>query len=217
MSRVVIGDPASAHLTSRARLAKRALDIAVSFLGLILLFPVLLVLGVLVVIESGWPPLFTQIRVGQDGRRFKLYKFRTMVVGAESMGTGLFFEKDDPRFTRIGKFLRRYSLDELPQLWNVLIGTESLVGPRAMVPFTADKLNPEQNQRHCVRPGITGWAQINGRNAISWSKRVELDNWYIDHWSLWLDLRIILRTVPMLFSTEGVRLDQSAVDVDDLS
>lgn len=216
MSRVVISDTASAHLPSPARLAKRALDIGVSLLGLVLLFPVLLLVGVLVIVESGWPPLFTQRRVGQHGRRFKLYKFRTMVVGAENMGAGLFFEKDDPRFTRIGKFLRRYSLDELPQLWNVLIGDESLVGPRAMVAFTADKLNRQQNQRHCVCPGITGWAQVNGRNAISWSKRVELDIWYINNWSFRLDLRILMLTIPVAFFSKGVRLDQSAGDVDDL-
>ncbi len=216
MSSVVFSDTIPAHLTSRARLAKRALDIAASFLGLILLSPVLLVLGALVVMESGWPPLFSQIRVGQDGRRFKLYKFRTMVVGAESMGAGLFFEKHDSRFTRFGKFLRRYSLDELPQLWNVLTGKESLVGPRAMVLFTADKLNPHQNQRHRMCPGITGWAQVNGRNAISWSKRVELDIWYINNWSFWLDLRILLLTIPVVLFSKGVRLDQTASEVDDL-
>ena len=120
------------------------------------------------------------------------------------------------RFTRFGRLLRLSSLDELPQLWNVLIGDESLVGPRAMVPLIADKLNAQQNLRHRVWPGITGWAQINGRNTLTWSKRVELDNWYIDNWSLWLDLRVLLRTIPVVVSSGGVRLDQSTVDVDDL-
>jgi lipopolysaccharide/colanic/teichoic acid biosynthesis glycosyltransferase len=195
---------------------KRAFDVAVSLLGLVALLPLLLVLGLVIVAESGWPPLFTQVRVGRRARRFKLYKFRTMVVGAETRGAGLFFAPDDPRFTRVGTWLRRYSLDELPQLWNVLVGDESLVGPRAMVPLTADKLNPVQQRRHRVRPGITGWAQVNGRNAIPWSQRVTLDNWYIDNWSIWLDLRVLLKTIPVIVSSRGVRLDQSAAEVDDL-
>ena len=139
-----------------------------------------------------------------------------MVVDAEKTGAGLFFEKNDTRFTRVAKILRRYSLDELPQLWNVMIGHESLVGPRAMVPLIADKLDPAQHLRHRVRPGITGWAQIHGRNTSPWSKRVELDNWYIDNWSLWLDLRILVRTIPVVLTSSGVRMDQSAIDVDDL-
>lgn len=195
---------------------KRLLDAIASLTVLILLSPLLIVIAMVIIVESGWPPLFAQIRVGQGGRRFTLYKFRTMVVGAEKMGAGLFFEKNDSRFTHVGKFLRRYSLDELPQLWNVLIGDESLVGPRAMVPFTADKLNREQNLRHRVRPGVTGWAQINGRNILTWSKRIELDNWYINNWSLWLDLRIILRTIPATVTSAGVLLEGSAAEVDDL-
>jgi lipopolysaccharide/colanic/teichoic acid biosynthesis glycosyltransferase len=198
------------------RLAKRALDITAAFLGLVTLSPLLLLTAIVIVTESGWPPLFTQTRIGRNGRRFRLVKFRTMVVGAETIGAGLFFENHDPRFTRVGRFLRRYSLDELPQLFNVLVGDESLVGPRAMLPVTAEKLNEEQQLRHRVRPGLTGWAQVNGRNSIPWSRRVELDNWYIDNWSLWLDLRIMLRTIPSILTSEGVRLDQSAEDVDDL-
>jgi lipopolysaccharide/colanic/teichoic acid biosynthesis glycosyltransferase len=195
---------------------KRLLDAAASALGLVMLLPFLLATAALIVIESGWPPLFTQVRIGQGCRRFKLYKFRTMIVGAEKIGAGLYFEGNDPRFTRMGKFLRHYSLDEFPQLWNVLIGDESLVGPRAMIPPIADKLNPQQDQRHRVRPGITGWAQINGRNSLTWSQRIELDNWYISNWSLGLDLRILLGTIPVVLKAAGVRLDQSANDVDDL-
>jgi undecaprenyl phosphate N,N'-diacetylbacillosamine 1-phosphate transferase len=216
MSRVVLNETSFASQASVAWLVKRMLDIAVSSVGLVVLLPFLLAIAVLIVLGSGWPAFFTQMRVGKGGRRFKLYKFRTMVVGAEKRGAGLFFEKNDPRFTRIGELLRRYSLDELPQLWNVLIGDESLVGPRAMVPFTADKLNHQQNLRHRVRPGITGWAQINGRNTITWSRRVELDNWYIDNWSLLLDLRILLLTIPAVITSDSVRLDQAATDVDDL-
>jgi lipopolysaccharide/colanic/teichoic acid biosynthesis glycosyltransferase len=216
MSRVVLDDSGWAPTAGFAWALKRLLDVVVSLTVLVLLSPFMLVIAVLIVAESGGSPIFTQLRVGLGSRRFKLYKFRTMVTGAERIGAGLFFEKNDPRFTRLGLLLRRYSLDELPQLWNVFIGHESLVGPRAMVPLIADKLNHQQNLRHRVRPGITGWAQTNGRNAITWSKRVELDNWYIENWSLWLDLRIILRTIPAVITSDGIRLDQSAVDVDDL-
>ena len=210
-------DPAAWMPPSRIGwVVKRALDVAASLLGLVALLPVLLVLGLLIVAEAGWPPLFTQMRVGRGGRRFRLYKFRTMVVGAETQGAGLFFAAADPRFTRVGTWLRRYSLDELPQLWNVLIGDESLIGPRAMVPLTANKLNPVQQRRHRVRPGITGLAQVNGRNSIPWSQRVKLDNWYIDNWSIWLDLRVLWSTFPVILSSRGVRLDQSAAEVDDL-
>jgi undecaprenyl phosphate N,N'-diacetylbacillosamine 1-phosphate transferase len=217
MSSVAIQEKRFAPMRGIARTCKHLFDFTFSLVALVVLSPLLFLIGLLIVVESGWPPLFTQTRIGQGGRRFRLFKFRTMVPGAETMGAGLFFEADDPRFNRIGKLLRSYSLDELPQLLNVLLGEESLVGPRAMVPYTADKLTQAQDLRHRVRPGITGWAQVNGRNTIPWSKRVELDNWYIDNWSLMLDLRIILRTFPILVSTEGVRLDQSAVDVDDLS
>lgn len=195
---------------------KRVIDVAGSAVGLVALFPLLGGIGLLIVLDSGWPPLFRQTRVGRGGRRFRLCKFRTMVVGAEHKGAGLFFEPGDPRFTRLGTFLRRTSLDELPQLWNVLIGDESLVGPRAMVPYMADRLDPEQARRHRVRPGITGWAQVNGRNDLPWSRRIELDNWYIDHWTLALDLRILWRTVGVVLTGAGTRADQTAGDVDDL-
>jgi lipopolysaccharide/colanic/teichoic acid biosynthesis glycosyltransferase len=195
---------------------KRLIDIAASFLGLLVLSPLLLILILTIALDSGWPPFFKQERVGRCGRRFKLVKFRTMVLNAEKLGAGLYFEQNDPRVTRVGKFLRRFSLDELPQLWNVLKGDESLIGPRAMVPAIAYKLNPEQNRRHRVRPGVSGWAQVNGRNSLTWSKRVELDNWYIDHWSLWLDVKILLLTVKVVLFSEGVLMDQSAADVDDL-
>ena len=196
---------------------KRVIDVAGSATGLIVLAPLLAALAVVVVIDSGWPPLFRQTRIGKDGRRFPLYKFRTMIVGAEQQGAGLFFEPGDPRFTRVGVLLRRTSLDELPQLWNVLIGDESLVGPRAMVPYTADRLTARQARRHRVRPGITGWAQINGRNELPWSRRIELDNWYIDHWTLGLDFRILWRTLGVVLTGAGTRVDQTARDVDDLA
>jgi lipopolysaccharide/colanic/teichoic acid biosynthesis glycosyltransferase len=198
------------------RRMKRIFDITIAALGLLVLLPFLLLIAVLIVLESGWPPLFTQTRVGSGERRFRLYKFRTMVVGAEALGAGLYFERNDPRFTRVGRVLRRYSLDELPQLWNVVVGDESLVGPRAMVPEIAEKLDPRQALRHHVRPGITGWAQINGRNTLTWSQRIVLDNWYVENWSLMLDLRILLFTLPAVLTSAGVRHDQGAEDVDDL-
>lgn len=195
---------------------KRMMDVVVTAAGILLLAPLFLLLALLIVLESGWPPIFTQTRVGRGGHLFRLYKFRTMVVGAQDIGAGLYFERDDPRITRLGTLLRRYSLDEVPQLWNVLVGDESLVGPRAMVPEIAEKLDPHQNLRHRVRPGITGWAQINGRNTLAWSQRVVLDNRYIENWSLLLDLRILVLTIPAVLTSAGVRVDQGAEDVDDL-
>jgi lipopolysaccharide/colanic/teichoic acid biosynthesis glycosyltransferase len=202
--------------TGLAWQGKRVADLLIAAAGLVLLAPFLLLLSLLIVVESGWPPLFIQTRVGRDGRLFRLCKFRTMVVGAQELGAGLYFEKDDPRITSLGKFLRRTSLDELPQLWNVLVGDESLVGPRAMVPEIAEKLDARQRMRHCVSPGITGWAQINGRNTLTWSQRVALDLYYIENWSLPLDFRILVLTIPSALTSAGVRVDQGAADVDDL-
>jgi len=202
--------------TGLAWQGKRVADLLIAAAGLVLLAPFLLLLSLLIVVESGWPPLFIQTRVGRDGRLFRLCKFRTMVVGAQELGAGLYFEKDDPRITSLGKFLRRTSLDELPQLWNVLVGDESLVGPRAMVPEIAEKLHARQRMRHCVSPGITGWAQINGRNTLTWSQRVALDLYYIENWSLLLDFRILVLTIPSALTSAGVRVDQGAADVDDL-
>jgi len=195
---------------------KRALDIVLSAMALIVLSPLCLIIAVLILIDSGWPPLFVQTRVGRNGCHFKLYKFRTMMVNSEKIGAGLFFEQDDPRFTLVGRVLRRTTLDEIPQFWNVLRGDISLVGPRPMVPVLAAKLSPEQARRHRIRPGMTGWAWLHGRNNLTWSERIELDNWYVDNWSLWLDLRILLMTIPRVLKGEGVRLDQSADEVDDL-
>ena len=223
MRRLGADDSASAgchehdHLPRRPALRfKRAMDVCCAAAGLVLLSPVLVAVGLAVVLDSGWPPLFTQVRVGQAGRRFRLHKFRTMVVGAESMGAGLFVAPGDSRFTRIGRFLRRTSLDELPQLVNVLLGHESLVGPRPMLPYTADRLTPEQERRHRVPPGITGWAQVNGRNMIPWSRRIELDNWYIDNWSLRLDLLILVRTVGYVLSGSDIPDHQLPSESDDL-
>lgn len=196
--------------------AKRALDVVLSAIALVILSPVLLMIAVLIVLDSGWPPWFVQDRIGRNGRPFLLFKFRTMVVNAEKIGAGLWIEPKDPRFTRLGPFLRKTSLDELLQLWNVLRGEMSLVGPRPMHPSTVPKLTPEQNLRHRASPGITGWAVLHGRNSIPYTRRIELDNWYIDHWSIGLDLRILIMTVPVVLRSEGLKMDQMAREIDDL-
>lgn len=196
--------------------AKRALDIVLSAMALVILSPVLFIIAVAIVLDTGWPPLFVQERVGRNCRRFRLFKFRTMVVNAEKIGAGLWIEPNDPRFTRVGLLLRKTSLDELPQLWNVLRGDMSLVGPRPMHPTTVPKLTPDQNLRHRVQPGITGWAVLHGRNSIPYTRRIELDNWYVDHWSMGLDLRILFLTIPAVLRSEGLKMDQMAKEIDDL-
>jgi sugar transferase EpsL len=207
---------------------KRVIDIMMALGGLILLPPAFLAIALLILVDSGWPPLYSQVRIGRGGRPFRLYKFRTMVVGAEHIEAALFLEGSEvphdrraealsQLYTRVGRLLRLSSLDELPQLWNVLVGDQSLIGPRAMLPATAEKLNSQQQRRHRVRPGITGWAQIHGRESIPWSRRVELDNWYIDNWSPWLDLRILFRTLPIVAKATGVRFDAESGEVDDLA
>lgn len=195
---------------------KRVIDVVASLIGLILLSPILVILGLLVVVDSGWPPLYVHERIGRFGKPFRLYKYRSLVVNAANIGAGLWFEKDDPRVTRVGKFLRRSSMDELSQLLNVLKGDMSLVGPRPGLAVITDKFTAAQQRRHVVPPGITGWQQINGRNELTWSQRVELDLWYIDNWSLWLDLLILLRTVGVVVSAAGMRIDQAPEEVDDL-
>jgi len=183
---------------------KRALDVAASALALIVLSPVLLVVAVLVRIELGAPVVFRQQRPGKDGRIFTLYKFRTMrdapfgTTGIDAVAS------DDERLTPFGRSLRRTSLDELPQLVNVLSGDMSMVGPRPLLPEYLDRYNEEQARRHEVRPGITGWAQVNGRNAVSWDERFTMDVWYVDHRSFALDARIAWRSLSALVSREGV-------------
>jgi lipopolysaccharide/colanic/teichoic acid biosynthesis glycosyltransferase len=151
-------------------------------------------------IEDGGPILYRQTRVGRGGVDFELLKLRTMVVGAESMGAGLAVNEGDRRITRVGRVLRRLSLDELPQLWNVLRGEMSIIGPRPTLRYQVERYTPHQRRRLDVKPGITGWAQIHGRAALPWEERIELDVWYVDHRSAWLDVRILLRTPLALFS-----------------
>ena len=178
----------------------RAVDVAGATLGLALASPVLALGALAIKLEDRGPVLYRQRRVGQDGREFELVKLRTMVVGAEQQGAGLAVNRGDPRITRAGRVLRRLSLDELPQLWNVVRGEMSLIGPRPTLAYQVEQYTPRQRKRLDVKPGLTGWAQVNGRAKLLWTDRIELDLWYVEHRSAWLDLKIIARTPRVLFS-----------------
>lgn len=180
---------------------KRLFDLVVASIALILLSPVILVVSILVAIQPGRPILFRQDRPGYLGEIFSIYKFRTMRVDRDSQGNLL---SDDQRLTRLGRFLRSTSLDELPELINVLRGEMSIVGPRPLLVQYLPLYTPEQARRHLVLPGITGWAQVHGRNAITWQEKFALDVWYVDHWSVWLDLKIIALTVVKVLRREGI-------------
>lgn len=183
---------------------RRAFDILVSSLALIVASPVLLVAIAWIVVESPGSPFFRQTRVGKDGVDFRLWKLRTMVKNAETLGAGLAVDKGDSRILRSGALLRRYSIDELPNLINVLAGQMSIVGPRPTVRSQVDKYDDHQLRRLEVKPGITGWAQVNGRASLPWSERIDLDIWYVDHRSARLDATIILRTFKLLFSGDDL-------------
>jgi len=183
---------------------KRSFDIFCSALALLLFWPVLLILYVLVRVNLGSPALFRQQRPGLHGRPFMMVKFRTMLDALDADGNPL---PDNVRLTRFGRLLRSTSLDELPELWNVLKGDMSLVGPRPLLMEYLPLYSAEQSRRHAVRPGITGWAQINGRNALSWKQKFDLDTWYVDNQSFWLDFRILLLTVRKVFIREGISAD----------
>lgn len=186
---------------------KRIFDIAVVLLTSVAWVPLMASVAAAVLVTMGWPVLFTQLRPGLHGRPFRLAKFRTMIDQAPAGERAL---SDAERLTAFGRFLRSTSLDELPELWNVLIGDMSLVGPRPLLMQYLPLYNPEQARRHEVRPGITGWAQVNGRNAISWEDRFALDVWYVDHQSLRLDLAILLRTVAKVVTREGITAEGEA-------
>jgi lipopolysaccharide/colanic/teichoic acid biosynthesis glycosyltransferase len=178
---------------------RRAVDVAVAGAGLVAASPVLALAALAVKLDDGGPILFRQVRVGKDGTDFELLKLRTMIVGAESQGAGYAVDRGDSRITRIGRFLRRTSVDELPQLWNVVRGEMSLIGPRPTLRYQVERYDEHQRHRLDIRPGITGWAQVNGRAALPWAERIELDVWYVEHRSLALDLKILLRTPAALF------------------
>ena len=194
----------------------RALDVLVAGLALLLATPVLLAAAAAIKLESPGPVFYRHRRVGRHGVPFDLWKLRTMVEGAEGMGAGLYIEDRDPRITRVGRLLRRLSLDELPNLFNVLAGDMAVVGPRPTVQIQVDRYTARQRRRLEVRPGITGWAQVNGRTALSWPERIELDVWYVDNRSLALDLRILARTVRLLVSGRGLYSQDLKQGWDDL-
>ena len=182
----------------------RVLDILIAAGALALASPVLLVAAVVIRLESPGPVIYRHVRVGRHGEPFELWKLRTMVEGAERMGAGLYIERGDARITRSGRFLRRFSFDELPNLVNVLRGDLSIVGPRPTVAEQVQRYTPHQRRRLEVKPGITGWAQVNGRVSLPWPERIELDVWYVDHRSVLLDLRILARTVRMMATGNGL-------------
>jgi lipopolysaccharide/colanic/teichoic acid biosynthesis glycosyltransferase len=183
---------------------KRGLDVVLAGAGSVLTAPLVAALAVLIRLESPGHPIYRQTRVGRDGELFSIYKLRTMVRGAEFAGAGLAIQEGDDRITRLGRWLRRYSLDELPNLWNVVRGEMSIVGPRPTIPVQVQQYTDRQRGRLAVKPGITGWAQVNGRAALPWSDRIELDLWYVEHRSLSLDVRILTRTFEMVVKGQGL-------------
>ena len=186
---------------------KRTFDLTLIVISLPLLIPAFVMVAILVRVNLGKPILFYQVRPGLSAKPFVMAKFRTMTDERDSVGNLL---PDDMRLTQYGKFLRSTSLDELPGLWSVLTGDMSLVGPRPLLMQYLDRYSPEQARRHEVRPGITGWAQVNGRNAISWEDKFKLDVWYVDNQSIWLDIKILLLTVYKVFKRSGISANDSA-------
>lgn len=185
---------------------KRLLDISISLIALIFLSPLMLLIYLLVSINLGSPAFFLQERVGKGNKVFKMIKFRTMKNSTDNNGNLL---SDNERITKFGSFLRSFSLDELPELINILKGDMSLVGPRALLVQYLGLYNDEQIRRHEVLPGLTGWAQINGRNSITWSEKFKLDVWYVDNWSLWLDIKIFFLTFWKVLKREGINQSES--------
>lgn len=181
---------------------KRAFGILFSSLGLLITSPIMLIVAILIKIESPGPIIFKQQRIGKDGKVFEIYKFRSMCQNAEKTGSGVYSDKNDSRVTKVGKFIRATSLDEIPQFLNVLKGDMAFIGPRPPLtyhPWTFDKYTEHQKKMFDVRPGLTGWAQVNGRKQVEWHKRIELNVWYVEHISFLLDLKIIFSTVFKLF------------------
>jgi lipopolysaccharide/colanic/teichoic acid biosynthesis glycosyltransferase len=202
----MMGNPLK-RIPWRDRLAPipvRALDLTIAGIGSIVSGPVIALLAVAIRLESPGHPIYRQTRVGRDGALFSIYKLRTMVAGAEFTGAGLGIQAGDDRITRLGALLRRYSLDELPNLWNVLRGEMAIVGPRPTVEVQVHQYTPRQRRRLAVKPGITGWAQVNGRASLPWPQRIELDLFYVEHRSLALDIKILARTVRIVLSGQGL-------------
>lgn len=182
---------------------KRFFDVILSVIGIVILALPMLIIAIAIKIDSRGPVIFKQERVGKNGKVFNIYKFRSMCVGAEKTGSGVYSGKGDARVTRIGKILRATSLDEIPQFFNLLKGDMSFIGPRPPLtyhPWPYEEYTEEQKKMFNVRPGMTGWAQVNGRKGVEWHRRIELNVWYVEHVSLWLDIKIILKTIGKVFS-----------------
>lgn len=196
---------------------KRFLDIFISALGLLILWPVMLIVAIAIMIESGGEVIFKQERIGKDGKVFKLYKFRSMIKNAEHQGTGVYSYKGDARVTKVGKFIRKTSLDELPQFVNVLKGDMSLIGPRPVLtyhPMTYDKYTTEQLKRFRVRPGITGWAQVNGRKTSLWPERIRYDVEYVENLSFAFDIKVFFKTIKTVLGSENNENTQKTATFD---
>jgi exopolysaccharide biosynthesis polyprenyl glycosylphosphotransferase len=187
---------------------KRFLDIVLCLIGLVLLIIPFALIALAIKLDSRGPVFFKQARIGQNGKRFACWKFRTMVKDAENHPLGAFTTTGDPRITRLGQWLRRSGLDELPQLFNVLKGEMSLIGPRPTLAYQVAKYNQEQRQRLLVKPGITSWALVNGRNQLTWPEKIELDLWYVRNWSLGLDFKILFKTPFVILKGEGLFLEK---------
>ena len=181
--------------------SKRLFDLALTLPGVLLISPLLILLALLVRLKLGYPVLFTQVRPGYHGKPFPMIKFRSMTDGRDASGTLL---PDEQRLTSLGRFMRSFSLDELPEVFNVMRGDMSLVGPRPLLMHYLERYSPEQRRRHDVLPGITGWAQVNGRNTLAWEEKFCLDVWYVDHWSIALDIRILWLTFTSALKREGI-------------
>lgn len=190
---------------------KRAVDIVCAVLLILFLIaiPVLIVIPIAICIDSKGPAVFTQERMGKNGKVFKIYKFRTMLIPEESLDENGEMLEPKQRITRVGAFLRKTSLDELMQVFNVLEGTMSIVGPRPSLPYQADNYTERQHGRFKMRPGITGWAQVNGRNDLTWTEKIEFDLEYIENYSLWFDIKILFRTVAVVFKQEGIAFENN--------
>ena len=182
--------------------SKRCFDLIITTFGIIIISPFLLIIALAVKLSSRGPIIFQQVRSGLDCKPFTAYKFRTMVEGAERMGLGYEVAENDNRITKVGDFLRKTSLDELPQLFNILKGEMSLIGPRPTIPSEVAKFTERQKIRQQTKPGMSGWAQVNGRNLLSWDEKIELDIWYIENWSFLLDLKILWKTIFVLLKRD---------------
>ncbi len=190
---------------------KRCFDIIVSLTMIIILtvIPVFIVIPIAIRLTSKGPAVFCQERVGKGGRVFKIYKFRTMRIPEDSLDENGNMLEPKARITRLGRFLRKTSLDELMQLFNVLFGTMSIVGPRPTLPYQVERYTARQHRRHEMRPGVTGWAQVNGRNDLTWTQKIEFDVHYIDNFSLWLDIKILFKTVGVVFKKRGIEFNKN--------